>query len=56
MTDDARVDMQDYSAQYLRQNDQQSFETVLVAQRRAEVLRALARPPLRRVLEVGGGL
>ncbi len=56
MTGEPRVDMTDYSAQYLRQYDQQSFETVLVGIRRAEVLRALARHPHARVLEIGCGL
>jgi SAM-dependent methyltransferase len=48
--------MVDYSAQYLRQYDDQGFETVLVAIRRDEVLRALARHPHARVLEIGCGL
>jgi SAM-dependent methyltransferase len=56
MSDGARVDMVDYSAEYLQQYADRSFETVLVEQRRAEVLRALARHPHRRVLEVGCGL
>ncbi len=56
MTGEPRVDMTDYSAQYLRQYDQQSFETVLVGIRREEVLRAVARHPHARVLEIGCGL
>ena len=56
MTGEPRVDMADYSAQYLRQYDQQGFETVLVGVRRVEVLRAVARRPHARVLEIGCGL
>ena len=56
MSGEPRVDMTDYSAQYLRQYDQQSFETVLVGIRRDEVLRAVARHPHARVLEIGCGL
>jgi SAM-dependent methyltransferase len=48
--------MADYSARYLEQYAAESFETVLVAVRRAEVLAALARYPHRHVLEVGCGL
>lgn len=55
MTPDS-INMQDYSEKYAEQYESGSFETALVAIRRAQVLEAMARHPHRRVLEVGCGL
>ena len=49
-------DINDYSDKYAAQYVDQSFETVLVAIRRKQVLESLGRYPHRRVLEVGCGL
>jgi SAM-dependent methyltransferase len=50
------IDIDDYSAKYADQYARRTFETVLVAVRRDQVLQAMARYSHRRVLEVGCGL
>lgn len=55
MTSD-KINMQSYSEQYAEQYESGSFETALVAIRRAQVIDAMARHPHKRVLEVGCGL
>lgn len=50
------ANMADYSSRYLRQYDEQSFETVLVPIRREAVLASVARHRHRSVLEVGCGI
>jgi SAM-dependent methyltransferase len=55
MTGDA-TDMEDYSARYLHQYQERSFETTLVAIRRAQVIDAMRRYPHGHVLEIGCGL
>lgn len=51
-----RIDMGDYSARYVEQYQAGSFETVMVAVRRAQVVAAIERRSARRILEVGCGL